>query len=95
MITARLLLAPLLASMQSRALDDALPWELTRLATAIPACDSRETFHRATLSAGEATVLPFQESHAQKTLADAQVLVRQAAGSPALAAGETVQALRL
>jgi molybdopterin molybdotransferase len=95
LVTARLLLAPLLASMQGRALDDALPWEPTRLATGIPACDRRETFHRATLSAGEATVLPFQESHAQKTLADAQVLVRQAAGSPALAAGETVQALRL
>ena len=32
----------------------------------LPPCDSRETFHRATLSLGEATLLPFQESACAK-----------------------------
>jgi molybdopterin molybdotransferase len=95
LVTARLLLAPLLAALQARPPGDALRWEPARLATAIPACDARETFYRATLNGGEATVLPFQQSHAQKTLADAQIFVRQPANSPLVAAGETVQVLRL
>jgi molybdopterin molybdotransferase len=66
-----------------------------RLASPIPACDARETFHRAVLANGEVSLLAFQESHGQKALADADVLVRQPANSPALAAGEIVQALRL
>jgi molybdopterin molybdotransferase len=94
LVTARLLLAPVLAALQGRAVEDALPWEPARLATPLGACDERETFHRATLSGGQAAVLPFQESHAQKTLADANILVRQAANSPALAVGECVNVLR-
>lgn len=94
LVTARLLLAPLLAALQGRV--DQLPgWEPAWLATPLQPCDARETFHRATLSGGEAAVLNFQESHAQKTLADAHVLVRQAANSPALAIGDIVSVLRL
>ena len=93
--TARLFLAPLLCGMQGRRHDAALAWETARLASSLPPCDLRETFHRARLLGGEVTLLGFQESHAQKTLAEADVLVRQAADSPALAVGETVQMLRL
>ena len=95
LVTARLLLAPLLAALQGRAVEDVLRWEPARLATPLRPCDERETFHRATLANGEATVLPFQESHGQKTLADAHVLVRQLANSPALPAGEAIPVLRL
>jgi len=95
LVTARLLLAPLLTALQGGLIESALRWEPARLAEPLPPCDSRETFHRATLSVGEVTLLPFQESHAQKTLADADVLVRQAANSTGLAAGETVPVLRL
>jgi molybdopterin molybdotransferase len=95
LVTARLLLAPLLAALQGRAPGNVLAWEPARLASPIPPCDERETFHRAALANGEASVLPFQESHAQKTLADAHILVRQAASSPAIAAGEIVSVLRL
>ena len=61
----------------------------------MPACDRRETFHRATLAGGEVSFLGFQESHAQKALAEADVLVRQAADSPAIEPGSTVACLRL
>ena len=95
LVTARLLLTPLLTALQSGPIESALRWEPARLAKPLQPCNSRETFHRATLSLGEATLLPFQELHAQKTLADADVLLRQAANSTGVAAGETVPVLRL
>lgn len=94
LVTARLLLAPLLTAMQGRPAGQALAWESARLNSPLPACDLRETFHRATLSGGEATPLGFQDSHAQKALAEADVLVRQPANSKALQAGGNVRILR-
>ncbi|MEA3080149.1 MAG: molybdopterin molybdotransferase, partial [Sphingomonadales bacterium] len=95
LVTARLLLAPLLAAMQGRPLEQALAWEPARLASPIPAGDLRETFHRARLASGEVAMVDFQESHAQKALAQADVLVRQPANSAAIASGEIVPVLRL
>jgi molybdopterin molybdotransferase len=95
LVTARLLLAPLLTAMQGRPIEQALAWEPARLAVPLPACDARETFHRATLSNGEALRLDFQDSHAQKALADADILIRQRANSAAMPAGEAVPVLRL
>jgi molybdopterin molybdotransferase len=95
LVTARLLLAPLLTTLQGRELAAALHWEETRLATPLPACDQRETFHRGCLTGGEVSLVDFQESHAQRALAEANVLVRQAANSDELPAGEVVQVLRL
>jgi molybdopterin molybdotransferase len=95
LVTGRLLLAPLLTAMQGRQIDQALSWEPARLATPIPACDQRETFHRAHLAGDQVSLVGFQESHAQKALADADVLVRQRAHSPAFVTGDTVQVLRL
>ena len=95
LVTARLLLAPLLAAMQGRPVQAALAWEPARLATPLPACDARETFHRASLAGGEVSLVGFQESHAQKALATANALVRQLAHSTAIEPGETVDCLRL
>jgi molybdopterin molybdotransferase len=95
LVTARLLLAPLLAAMQGRPLEQALAWEPARLASPIPACDLRETFHRARLASDEVSLVDFQESHAQKALAEADVLARQPANTAAVPAGEDVQVLRL
>jgi molybdopterin molybdotransferase len=95
LVTARLLLAPLLAAMQGRPADQALAWEPARLATPLRECDQRETFHRAVLSAGDVSPVGFQESHAQKALAEADALLRQSEHSPPIPAGETVQVLRL
>ena len=93
LVTTRLLLAPLLALMQGRALEEALRWTDATLASPLPTCGPRETFHRATLRDGKATILSFQDSHAQKALADADVLVRQHANSPELTEGERVEIL--
>lgn len=95
LVTARLLLAPLLCGLQGASIGSALAWEPAKLGSPLTACDHRETFHRATLAGGSVSLLGFQESHAQKALADADVLVRQPADSPAVPPGETVEVLRL
>jgi molybdopterin molybdotransferase len=95
LVTARLLLAPLISGMVGLPVDLPLQWTAGRLASALPACGERETFHRARFRAGEAEVLSFQESSAQKALAEADVLVRQKAKTPAVPAGETAELLRL
>ena len=95
LVTGRLLLAPLLSMMLDRPLEAALGWEPARLVSPLPACDARETFHRARLCRGAVSLLSFQESHAQKALADADVLVRQPANSRPVSAGEIVDVLEL
>lgn len=95
LVTARLLLAPLIAGIVGLPIDSPLHWTTGQLAAALPECGARETFHRARLRDGEAEILSFQESNAQSSLAEADVLVRQKANTPSLAAGETVQLLPL
>lgn len=95
LVTARLLLAPLIAGMVGLPFDLPLQWTAGRLATALPACGDRETFHRARLHGGEVEILSFQESSAQKTLVEADILVRQKANSPPVRAGEAVEVLAL
>ena len=91
LVTARLVLAPLLALMQGRPTGDALKWTDATLASPLPACGPRETFHRATLRNGKANILAFQDSHAQKALAEADVLLRQRANCAEKPAGERVE----
>jgi molybdopterin molybdotransferase len=93
LVTARLLLVPLLAGMSGRPLERALSWRTAPLAAPLGACGPRETFHRARLRNGAAEVLSFQDSSAQRALAEADLLVRQGANTPALDAGETVEVL--
>lgn len=93
LVTARLLLAPLLAGMTGRNCDDALRWRRMVLATPLKECGARETFHRARWNGEEAEVLSNQDSSAQKALVEADLLVRQRADSPAQKAGELVDVL--
>jgi molybdopterin molybdotransferase len=93
LVTARLLLVPLLARMRGQPVAAALSWRPAILASPLPSCGPRETFHRATLDRARVEVLSFQDSSAQKALASADVLVRQRAGSGALAAGSEVEIL--
>lgn len=93
MVTARLLLAPLLCALSGRNPGDALRWRTALLAGPLPACGERETFHRARRDGSAVELLSDQDSGAQKGLAAADVLVRQGPGSPALAAGDTVEVL--
>lgn len=93
MVTARLFLAPLLAGLSGRRIEDALRWRLAPLATPLPPCAVRETFHRARCVDGAAEVLAYQDSGAQKALASAELLVRQRADSPAINPGAAVEVL--
>jgi molybdopterin molybdotransferase len=88
LVTARLLLAPLLAGLTGRSIEQAFVWRSLPSASPIDACGSRETFHRARTVDGRAEVLAFQDSSAQKALAEADLLVRQRANSPAIESGE-------
>lgn len=93
LVTARLLLAPLLAGLTGEPIERALAWRAVPLGSPLNDCGPRETFHRARLVEGTAEILSFQDSSAQKALAQADLLVRQRAGSQALEAGAEVQVL--
>ena len=93
LVTARLLLAPLLAGLTGRPIESALDWRRVELASTLGPCGARETFHRAQKIGGRAEVLDFQDSSAQKALAQADLLVRQRADTAAIAAGSEVDVL--
>jgi len=93
MVTARLFLAPLLAGMRGQPIEGALRWREAGLASALGECGARETFHRARWSGGVVELLPNQDSGAQSSLADAELLVRQPVNSPALQRGAPVEVL--
>ena len=93
LVTARLLLAPLLAGLAGQPIGRALGWRKLPLATVLDECGPRETFHRARLVDGNAELASFQDSAAQKALAQADLLVRQRASSPAIERGQEVDAL--
>ena len=87
LVTARLLLAPLLCGMAGQSIDRALAWRTMPLASPLGDCGARETFHRARYVNGAAEILSVQDSSAQKALARADLLVRQRARTSATDAG--------
>lgn len=91
MVTARLLLAPLVAGLAGRA--DALRWRTIRLAAPLSACGDRETFHRARLDGGKARPVSNPDSSAQRALAEADLLLRARPHDPAREPGEEIEAL--
>jgi molybdopterin molybdotransferase len=91
MVTARLLLAPLVAGLAGRS--GALDWHPLALAAPLPACGDRETFHRARLTEAGAAPLANQDSGAQKALAEADLLLRSRPNDPPRQAGHEVEAL--
>ena len=93
LVTGRLLLAPLLCGLTGRDAADALRWLAAPLGAGIGPCGARETFHRARWDDGAVEVLSNQDSSAQKTLAEADVLVRQRAHAPAVPEGGVVEIL--
>jgi molybdopterin molybdotransferase len=87
MVTARLLLAPLVAGLGGRDPGAAARWRKARLASGLVANGDRETFVRARSIGDSVAPLGDQDSGAQKSLSDADLLIRRAAGAPALAEG--------
>ena len=93
MVTARLLLAPLVARLLGQQDPAPLDWLTLPLAAPLPATDDRETFVRATRSAGGLAPLANQDSGGQRALGLARWLVRCPAGQAALVPATLVQAL--
>ena len=93
MVTARLLLAPLVARLLGQLVPAPIDWLTLPLATPLPATDDRETFIRATLSTDGLTPLANQDSGGQRALGIARWLIRCPAGQGPLAPGTAVQAL--
>ncbi|HYJ83026.1 MAG TPA: molybdopterin molybdotransferase MoeA [Allosphingosinicella sp.] len=91
MVTARLLLAPLVAGLAGRAAESG--WRRLALAEPLPACGDRETFHRARRLGETAVPLGDQDSGAQKALAEADLLLRSRPNDPAREAGDEIEAL--
>jgi molybdopterin molybdotransferase len=93
LVTARLLLAPLIAGLTGRNPAEALRWRRTELAEALAPCGMRETFVRAVSDGAKARPLSNQDSSAQRTLADSDLLIRRRVEAPAAPAGENVDVL--
>ena len=95
MVTARLLLMPLVARLLGKIRPLPLDWIMLPLATSIPGTDDRETFLRSRLVDGKLVPIANQDSGAQRALAEASWLIRCPARQDALAAGTVVSALTL
>ena len=93
MVTARLLLAPLVARLFGQRQPAPIEWLTLPLAAPLPATDDRETFVRATLDSAGLTPLANQDSGGQRALGAARWLIRCPAGQRPLGAGTTVRAL--
>lgn len=93
MVTARLFLAPLLHGLGGGDPAAAWNWQAMTLAAPVGPCGGRETFTRAASQADGLTMLSNQDSGAQRSLADADWLVRQRADTPGLDARARVEAL--
>jgi molybdopterin molybdotransferase len=93
LVTARLFLAPLLAGMNGRPPEAALHWRRLPLAEPVGPTGDRETFSRARLEGQRLSLLPTQDSGAQKMLVAADLLVRRPAGATGYAEGELLDVL--
>ncbi len=93
LVTARLLLEPLLAGLGGSDAAAALRWRQAPLAVSMDAGSNRETFWRGRDEDGEVVLIPNQDSGAQSTLVQADLLVRQLANTPPLAPGTLVDVI--
>lgn len=93
MVTARLFLAPLIAGLSGRDPGAAARWRKLPLVNGAPAAGERETFARGRAEGEGVRIAPNQESGAQRTLAESDLLVRLRPGHPALGPGTLVEVI--
>ncbi len=93
MVTARLLLVPLLARLQAQPVADVLRWRELPLAAAVDATGERETFLRAQWQEQGLCPVANQDSGAQAVLAGADWLIRCPPKTGPLVKGDHVSAL--
>jgi molybdopterin molybdotransferase len=93
LVTARLLLAPLVTGLAGGKPRQAVGWRQAPLAEALPAAGDRETFVRGQWRGNAVAPLGNQDSGAQKALADAELLIRRPAGAEAIGTGGEVDVI--
>jgi len=93
-VTAHLFLLPLIARLGG-ARNPILQTERARLAAPLPAVGNRDDYVRATLSGGNVTPLPNQDSGALSMLARADALIVRPAGAASASVDEIVDILRI
>lgn len=93
LVTARLLLAPLVAGLSGLDPQSALRWRKASLLASLPAGADRETFMRARSLQNGVEPLSNQDSSAQKTLVQADLLVRRRSGASPAETGDAVSVL--
>lgn len=93
LVTTRLFLAPLLAGLTGRNASAACKFRPVTCHDPLPEIGGRETFSRAYLKDGQVVLFSSQDSSAQASLAQADILVRRPANSPSIAAGAMVSVL--
>lgn len=93
LVTARLLLAPLIAGLSGMDPQAALRWHKAPLLAPLPACGDRETFVRAIRIQDGVDPVSNQDSSAQKTLVEANTLIRRRSGAPQAEAGDMIWVL--
>lgn len=91
LVTARLLMVPLLHGLTGRAA--ALDWRELPLPEALEGAGGRETFSRGFERDGKVHLVAHQDSSAQRALAEAGLLVRRKPGRDRLEAGSLVSVL--
>jgi molybdopterin molybdotransferase len=93
LVTARLLLAPLVAGLSGMYPQSALRWRRAALLSPLPACGDRETFVRAREFPDGVEPVSNQDSSAQKMLVAADALIRRRAGAMPASVGDTISVL--
>lgn len=95
LVTARLLLAPLIAGMSGRNPSTALVWHPSHFDGLVDGCSDRDFFIRAYSTQTGVRPLKSQGSADQKSLADADILVRIPPGTAIVSTPSIVEALEL
>lgn len=93
LVTARLLLAPLIAGMAGLGPAAAAEWTPMPLAAPLGPCGDRETFVRGRRVGLSVEPICDQDASAQKALAASDILIRRRPGASAIAAGAMVETL--
>lgn len=91
LVTARLLLVPLLEGLAGASAEAAVQFRQEKCLDGLPQCGGREAFLRATRTPDGLTLARTQDSSSQKVLAIADVLIRRAAHAEETAPGAWVE----
>jgi molybdopterin molybdotransferase len=94
LVTARLLLAPLIALLAGKDAAEARRWTQVELVSSLAEVGDRESFVRAVCGPTGVAPISDQDAAAQAALARCDALIHRRPGEPAAAAGQSVRVLQ-